>query len=198
MNSLKCFFGVSSKKFLGVYRTEECHSSWSFQNESHFGHEKPSKSKRAKRIGREISLYSKVYLKSVGKIHAIFQACEEMSHLRTGWRVQNGVSEHKRVPDHSTCLNSTGPRKGTHPINTSHGSLTCAILAWHTDKGYEAAIYYLSKVLIEVEHYMIAHKIQLISWINSLRILMTKASFLNLRLVKWAILLSQYDIDYVP
>lgn len=34
--------------------------------------------------------------------------------------------------------------------------------------------------------------------INPLKVLMTKAGLLNLRIAKWLILLSPFDIDYIP
>lgn len=82
-----------------------------------------------------------------------------------------------------------------------------ALLAQQNDKGYEVALYYLSRVLIGAEnnytlvekeclalmfevdklrHCIIVHNVQLISQINPIRILMMKASFLNSRLAKWA------------
>jgi len=93
-----------------------------------------------------------------------------------------------------------------------------ALLAQKKDEGAEQAIYYLSRILIDAEsrytvekeclpfifaiqktrHYLLRQTIQVISRDNSLRILMTKQGFLNSRLANWAILLSQYDMTFVP
>ena len=94
-----------------------------------------------------------------------------------------------------------------------------ALLAQHNDEGYEQAIYYLSRTLLGAEHryrsvemeclalafavqkmrhYLVGQTIHVISKVNPLRLLMTKPSSLNGRLTKWAILLSQYDMHFLP
>src|SRR3954471_20273320 len=94
-----------------------------------------------------------------------------------------------------------------------------AMLAQHNDEGYEQAIYYLSRTLLgaehryhlvekeclalvfavqKMQHYLVGQTIHVISKVNPLRLLMTKPSSLNGRLAKWAILLSQYDMHFLP
>src|SRR4051812_20726489 len=94
-----------------------------------------------------------------------------------------------------------------------------ALLAQHNDEGYEQAIYYLSRTLLGAEHrycpvkkeclalvfavqkmrhYLVGQTIHVISKVNPLRLLMNKPSSLNERLSKWAILLSQYDMHFLP
>ena len=94
-----------------------------------------------------------------------------------------------------------------------------ALLAQENDGGKEAALYYLSHRLVGAEHryspvekeclammfavqklrhYLLSNTIYLISRINLLKVLVTKAGSLNARLAKWSILLSQFDIRYVP
>jgi len=100
-------------------------------------------------------------------------------------------------------------------MNLSLGSL----LAQNNDQGYEHAIYYLSRTMIEAEHwyipiekeclalvftiqkmrhYLVGQTIHVISKVNSLRLLMTKPSSLNGQLAKWALLLSQYEMQFLP
>lgn len=50
----------------------------------------------------------------------------------------------------------------------------------------------------KMRHYLIGNTIYLVSGVNLLKILVTKAGSLNARLAKWSILLSQYDIIFVP
>ncbi|XP_020272459.1 uncharacterized protein LOC109847638 [Asparagus officinalis] len=50
----------------------------------------------------------------------------------------------------------------------------------------------------EMRHYLVGQTIHVISKVNPLRVLMTKPSSLNCHLVKWAILLSQYSIHFMP
>ncbi|KAJ8636224.1 hypothetical protein MRB53_010491 [Persea americana] len=94
-----------------------------------------------------------------------------------------------------------------------------ALLAQENDEGKEVALYHLSCKLVGVEHryslvekecmavmfavqklrhYLMSNTIYLISRINLLKVLVTKAGSHNARLAKWSILLSQFDIRYVP
>ncbi|XXG85664.1 hypothetical protein AAC387_Pa11g0701 [Persea americana] len=94
-----------------------------------------------------------------------------------------------------------------------------ALLAQENDWGKEAALYYLSRMLVGAEHryspvekeclammfavqklhhYLLSNTVYLISMINLLKVFVTKAGSLNAQLAKWSILLSQFDIRYVP
>src|SRR3954470_20970657 len=94
-----------------------------------------------------------------------------------------------------------------------------ALIAQKSDEGHEKSIYYLSRTMVGAEHrynpvkkeclalvftvqkkrhYLTWQTIYVISKINPLRLLMTKPSGLNGRLTKWAMLLSQYDIHFLP
>src|SRR5205809_1401620 len=94
-----------------------------------------------------------------------------------------------------------------------------ALLAQHNDEGYEQAIYYLSRTLLGAEHryrpvekeclalvfavqkmrhYLVGQTIHVVSKVNPLRLLMTKPSSLNVGLAKLAILLSQYNMNFLP
>ena len=101
-------------------------------------------------------------------------------------------------------------------MNHSLGDL----LAQKNNEGFEQAIYYLSRTLIggrkslkpsrekkclalvfaiqRTHHYLVSQSIHVIFRVNPLRILKTKSGSLNFRLANWAILLSQYDMTFVP
>ncbi|XXG68721.1 hypothetical protein AAC387_Pa06g1742 [Persea americana] len=53
-------------------------------------------------------------------------------------------------------------------------------------------------VVQKLRHYLLSNTVYLISRINLLKVLVTKVGSLNARLAKWSILLSQFDIRYVP
>jgi len=93
-----------------------------------------------------------------------------------------------------------------------------ALLAQNNDQNYEQEIYYLGRTMIRAEHrynpikkeclalvftiqkmwhYLIGQYFHIISRVNSLQLLMTRPSLLNCRLVKWAILLSQYEMRFM-
>lgn len=90
-----------------------------------------------------------------------------------------------------------------------------ALLAQNNDEGKEIALYYFSRMLVGVEHnylpmekeclaltvdklqhYILSNAVYLVLQINPLKVSVTKASSLSDRLVKWSIVLSQYDIRY--
>src|SRR5436190_12400326 len=94
-----------------------------------------------------------------------------------------------------------------------------ALLAQKNDEGHEQAIYYLIRTMAGAEHrynpvkkeclvlvfavqkmrhYLTGQTIYAVSKINPLWLLMTKPSALNGRLTKWAMLLSQYDMHFLP
>ena len=50
----------------------------------------------------------------------------------------------------------------------------------------------------KMRHYLVGQLIHVISRVNPLRLLMTRPSSLNCRLAKWAILLSQYEMKFMP
>ncbi|PKU62531.1 putative mitochondrial protein [Dendrobium catenatum] len=93
-----------------------------------------------------------------------------------------------------------------------------ALLAQTNEDGKENALYYISRRLIGAEskyspiekqclalifatqklrHYMLSHKITLISKVDPLKFLMTRPTLTG-RLAKWAVLLMQFDITYMP
>ena len=93
-----------------------------------------------------------------------------------------------------------------------------ALLAQQNDEGKENSLYYLSRTLNGAElnyspiekiclalmfavkklrHYLQAHSVRLISRVDSIKYLISK-SVLNGRTTKWALLLQEFDINYVP
>jgi RNase H-like domain found in reverse transcriptase len=91
-------------------------------------------------------------------------------------------------------------------------------LAQENQDGNQNALYYLSRMMVgakhgyssiekhclalifavkKLRHYMLAHKIILISKVDPLKYLMTRP-MLTGRLAKWAIILTEFDITYTP
>ena len=98
----------------------------------------------------------------------------------------------------------------------SNMALGC-MLAQHDDSGNERAIYYLSKRMLEYEiryvmierfclalvwatrrlrHYMTEYSVHLISRLDPLRYLFDRSNLVG-RLVRWLILLAEFDIQYI-
>jgi RNase H-like domain found in reverse transcriptase len=97
------------------------------------------------------------------------------------------------------------------------GSLR-ALLTQENQDGNQNTLYYLSRMMVGAEHgyspiekhylalifavkklrhYMLAYKIILISKVDPLKYLMTRP-MLTGRLAKWAIILTEFDITYMP
>ena len=93
-----------------------------------------------------------------------------------------------------------------------------ALLAQHNDEGKEVACYYLSRTMVGAEcnyspigklclalifalkklrHYMLAHEIQLIARADPIRYVLSQP-VLTGRLGKWAVLMMEFDITFVP
>ena len=72
------------------------------------------------------------------------------------------------------------------------------IRAEHNYSPMEKECLALILALNKLRHYMMLHRTQLVSRVNPIKVLMTKAGLLNPRMAKWSLLLSQIDIEYVP
>ena len=102
-------------------------------------------------------------------------------------------------------------------ITALEGSLG-ALLAQNNENDNSNSLYYLSRTLVVAEHnysptektclalifavqklrhYLLAHPVQLIYRANPLKYIMTRLT-LSGRLAKWALLLSEFEIQYIP
>jgi len=93
------------------------------------------------------------------------------------------------------------------------------LLAQNNDQNHEHVIYYLSRTIIGAEHhynpiekeclalvfaiqmmrhYLMGQRIHVIFRVNPLQLFMIRPSSLNCRLAKWVILLSQYELQFMP
>ncbi|KAG9459081.1 hypothetical protein H6P81_003589 [Aristolochia fimbriata] len=93
-----------------------------------------------------------------------------------------------------------------------------ALLAQNDDQGKERPLYYLSRTMVGAElnyspiektclalifaiqklrHYLLAHSTNLISRADPLKIIMSRP-MLSGRLAKWALLLSEFEINFIP
>jgi hypothetical protein len=105
----------------------------------------------------------------------------------------------------------------TNPLVLCHYMLG-ALLAQNNDDGKEMSLYYLSGTLLEAEcnypdiekiclslvfaaqklcHYMLEHTIHLVSRADPLSYILSKMT-LSRMMAKWAMLLSQFDIVFIP
>lgn len=92
-----------------------------------------------------------------------------------------------------------------------------SLLAHHDETGKERAIYYISSTLVgykmnyspiekaclavvftsqKFRHYILSHQIKLISKVDPLKYLLSKAT-LTIQMPKWVMILTEFDIEYV-
>ena len=93
------------------------------------------------------------------------------------------------------------------------------LLTQNNDKNHAQTIYYLSRIMIgeehhynpiekeclalvftiqKMRHYLMGQHIHIISRVNPLRLLITRPFLSNCRLAKWAMLLIQYKMQFMP
>ena len=70
--------------------------------------------------------------------------------------------------------------------------------AEHRYNSIEKECFVLVFAIQKMRYYLVGQTIHVISKVNPLRLLMTKPSLLNGQLEKWAILLSQYEMQFLP
>ena len=101
---------------------------------------------------------------------------------------------------------------------TAQQSSLGALLVQHNDEGKEVACYYLSRTMVGAEHnyspieklclalifalkklrhYMLAHQVQLIARADPIRYVLSQP-VLTGRLGKWALLMMEFDITFIP
>lgn len=114
------------------------------------------------------------------------------------------------------CFSTTSSTLET--IICEEKRVECQLVTQAKRMGKENALYYLSRMLVGAEHayspiekhclalvfavkklrhYMLTHQVTLISKIDPLKYLMTRP-MLTGRLAKWAIVLTEFDLTYMP
>ncbi|XP_074283794.1 uncharacterized protein LOC141608332 [Silene latifolia] len=125
---------------------------------------------------------------------------------------------HQEVLGQRASAGGTNSRKTTGPLHCSTRTLTGGNCAQEIEDRKERALYYLSRTLVGAElnyapiekiclalvfaiqklrHYMQAHTIHVVSKANPIKYILSRP-VLSGRLAKWAMLLKQYDLVFVP
>ena len=125
---------------------------------------------------------------------------------------------HQAIPPSTTRPSRTNYRQELILYTTALEGSLGALLAQQNEEGKENALYYLSRMFVGAEnnytpiekhclalifavkklrHYMMAHKIRLVSRVDPLKYLMTRP-MLTGRLARWAIILTEFDISFTP
>ncbi|KAA0046253.1 uncharacterized protein E6C27_scaffold284G00560 [Cucumis melo var. makuwa] len=192
MNPLKCAFGVTSGKFLGFIVT-------------HRGIEVDhSKIDAIQKMPSRCLPFQRLMRKD-----AVFdwdQSC------------QNAFDSIKKYLLNPPVLSVPAAGKPLILYIATQETSLGALLAQENDKGKECALYYLSRTLTGAElnyspiekmclalffaidklrHYMQAFTIRLVAKADPVKYILSRPVILG-RLAKWAIILQQYDIVYIP
>ena len=149
-----------------------------------------------------------VHLQPIREVLSILSVDEERYGLCLGCWMWSCISRNQIIPDQTSSIGCPTTRKPCilyiRALNHSLG----ALLIQENDEEKEAALYYLSRMLVgakhhyspmmfavqKLRHYLLSNPVYLILRINLLKVLVTKAGSLNTQLEKWSILLSQFNL----
>ncbi|KAM0918026.1 hypothetical protein ACQ4PT_009389 [Festuca glaucescens] len=139
---------------------------------------------------------------------------------RIGFRISPELERHER---YNYLLNRLTPKPRKTPPGPAEGKSAepasiGALLAQHNDEGKEVACYYLSRTMVGAErnyspieklclalifslkklrHYMLALQIQLVARADPIRYVLSQHALMG-RLGKWALLMMEFDLTFVP
>nr|MCH9869334.1 hypothetical protein [Serratia marcescens] len=218
MNPLKCAFGVSSGKFLGfVIRHRGI--------EVDPGKIKairdlpPPKNLKELRSLQGMLAYIRRFISNLsGRCHPFSHLMKKGVPFRWDQRCQDafdGIKEYLLSPPVLAA-----PVKGRPMIVYTAATETSlgALLAQHNEESKEQALYYLSRTLIGAEsryspierfclalvfvlkklrHYLLSQSIHLVSRIDVLKYMLVRTAWAG-RLAKWALVLLEFHITYIP
>ncbi|KAJ8622007.1 hypothetical protein MRB53_030536 [Persea americana] len=219
MNPRKCFFGVSSGKFLGFIVRKAGIELDPTKVKAILEMPSPRTLRELKGLQGRLAYIRRFISNLSGKCHPFSRLMKKG--VDFVWDAEceaafQGIKSYLTKPPVLAV-----PTTGNHSSCTQELSTILWALYLHKKmtRGKEVALYYLSRMLVGVEHryspvekeclavmfavqklrhYLLSNTVYLILRINLLKVLVTKAGSLNARLAKWCILLSQSDISYVP
>ncbi|KAG9453311.1 hypothetical protein H6P81_006215 [Aristolochia fimbriata] len=218
MNPLKCAFGVSSGKFLGfVVRLRGIEIDQT-KIDAIQQMPEPKTLSELKILQGHLAYIRRFISNLVGR-------CQPFSHLMKKdtpfeWdescrRAFQNIKNYRMKPP--VLMAPTSGKPLLLYIAAQEKSLG-ALLAQNDDKGKERPLYYLSRTMVGAElnyspiektclalifaiqklrHYLLAHSTNLISRADPLKFIMSRP-MLSGRLAKWALLLSEFEINFIP
>ena len=215
MNPFKCAFGVSSGKFLGFivrYRGIEIDPQ---KIKAILDMPPPQNPRELQSLQGKLAYIRRFISNLAGRVHPF-------SRLRVPFiwdeSCQRAFDSIKRYLTKPPVLSS--PIKGK-PLILYIAALPAslgALLAQHNEEGKEVALYYLSRTLVgsehnysaieklclalvfavkKLRHYMLSHEIRPIARADPIKYILNRP-VLQGRLGKWAVMLAEHDIVYIP
>ncbi|XXG62700.1 hypothetical protein AAC387_Pa05g1015 [Persea americana] len=219
MNPLKCFFSVSSGKFLGFIVRKAGIELDPIKVKAILEMSSPRTLRKLKGLQGRLA-YIRWFISNLsGKCRPFSRLMKKGVDFVWDAECEAAFQDIKSYLTKPPVLAAPTIEKPfilyTRALNYSLG----ALLAQENNGGKKATLYYLSRMLVGAEyryspvekeclavmfaiqklrHYLLSNTVYLISRINLLKDLVTRAGSLNAQPTKWSILLSQFDIRYVP
>jgi hypothetical protein len=218
MNPLKCAFAVQSGVFLGFivrYRGIEIEPK---KITAILKMPPPKNLKELKSLQGKLAYIRRFISNLSGRIQPFSKLMKKGAPFIWDEQCQNAFDSIKQYLLHPPVL--MAPIKGRPLIlyiAAQHASVG-ALLGQINDEGKEVACYYLSRTMVGAEcnyspieklclalifalkklrHYLLAHEVQLIARADPVRYILSQPALIG-RVGKWALLMMEYDITYVP
>ena len=218
MNPLKCAFAVESGVFLGFvvcYRGIEIEPK---KITAIMNMPPPTNLKELKSLQGKLAYIRRFISNLSGRIQPLSRLMNKRAPFVWDEQCQEGLDSIKRYLFNPPIL--AAPVKGCPLIlyiATQPASIG-ALLAQHNDEGKKVACYFLSRTMVGAEHnyspieklclglifalkklrhYMLTHQIQLVGRADPLRYVVNQPLLAG-QLGKWAVLVMEFDITYVP
>jgi RNase H-like domain found in reverse transcriptase/Reverse transcriptase (RNA-dependent DNA polymerase) len=218
LNPLKCAFMVSSGKFLGFVIRHRGIEIDPDKIKAITELSPPKNLKQLRSLQGQLAYIRRFIANLSGKIQPFTRLTKKDIAFKCDGECQQAFEEIKAYLLNPPVLAAPIPGKELILYTTALDGSLGALLAQENQDGNKNALYYLSRMMVGAEHgyspigkhclalifavkklrhYMLAHKIILISKVDPLKYLMTRP-MLTGRLAKWAIILTEFDITYTP
>ncbi|KAL0549122.1 hypothetical protein IC582_013602 [Cucumis melo] len=218
MNPLKCAFGVTSGKFLGfIVRhrgIEVDHSKIDAIQKM----PSPKNLHELRRLQGRLAYIRRFISNLAGRCQPFQRLMRKDAVFDWDQSCQNAFDSIKKYLLNPPVLSAPATGKPLILYIAAQETSLGALLAQENDKGKECALYYLSRTLTGAElnyspiekmclalffaidklrHYMQAFTIHLVAKADPVKYILSRP-VISGRLAKWAIILQQYDIVYIP
>ncbi|XP_078153726.1 uncharacterized protein LOC144548890, partial [Carex rostrata] len=218
LNPLKCAFMVSSGKFLGFVVRHRGIEIDPGKIKAIMDLPPPQNLKQLRSFQGRLAYIRRFIANLSGKIQQFTRLTKKNVPFKWDSECQIAFERVKQYLLRPPVLAAPIPGKPLILYTTALEGSLGALLAQENKEGKENALYYLSRMLVGAEsnytpiekhclalvfaikklrHYMLSHKVTLVSRVDPIRYLMTRP-MLTGRLAKWAIILTEFDITYVP
>lgn len=218
MNPLKCAFGVASGKFLGFVVKHRGIEIDPEKIKAILEMPPPRSLTQLRSFQGKIAYIRRFISNLSGRSRPFSPLLKKDAKFIWDEKCQKAFEDLKRYLMNPPVLAAPIPGKPLILYTAALEESLGALLAQVNEEGKENALYYLSRRLLPTEmkyppqerhclalvfaaqklrHYMLSHKIQLISNVNPLQYLMTRPT-LSGRLARWSMILLQFEITYVP